>query len=362
MRGNLFASLAGAVVLFFSVCSAMPVPDTNSKAEMPEIKKVTGLDKVISIFGEPVKYTWEDKTFERENLPPTYTAVFSDGLCIVMSSDRIAEIRFVPPFDSVKMLDDMIRLIQNDESLQTLSEKQNEQMQTILGQIRNLDSYSRVCQQLQRDIDFCNRQLERLQEAMADVRLVGEGPVTVLGAPLPQKVGRFRTRYISKTYLRCQRPAALLRQETPEVQTESITIEAKRTMARLQEAGFLEYVFRRDKVRQTKWFKDNDFGSMDISEFVSALRENLTVELTDTADIEVTFTASDADSSETVLSEMLRVFVNQEKEAFDSECGKKLNTLASKENELRSKLQSLYSSLADVVQQMRSDANFEPIE
>jgi len=202
MRENLFAALAAVSVLFFSTCSAVePMPDANSKAEQSDVK-ATGLDKIISIFGEPAKYAWEDKTFERQDLPSTYTAVFPDGLCIVMSSDHITEIRFVSPFDSIKMLDDMIRLIQNDESLQTLSKKQNEQRQTISEQIKSLDSYSRACQGLQRDIETCNRQLERVQEAKDSLRLVGEGPVTLLGDFEPQESGRFRTLYISRAFLR----------------------------------------------------------------------------------------------------------------------------------------------------------------
>jgi hypothetical protein len=361
MRESLFAALAGIIVLFFGVCSAMPIPDVNAKAEQPNIK-ISGIDKIISIFGEPAKYAWEEKTFERQNLPSTYMAVYPDGLCIVMSNDHITEIRFVKPFDSVKMLDNVIRLIQNDESLQTLSEKQNEQMQTILGQIRSLDSGLRVCQALQRDIETCNRQLERIQETKDSLRLVGEGPVTIFGESDPQKSGRFRTRYISKAFLRCERPMFLLRQETPDIQTESITIEAKRVMSRLQGEGFLEYVFRRDKVRETKWFKDNDFGSMDVSQFVSALNDNLTVKLTDTADIEVTFSATDTDDSKAILSEMLRVFVKQEKQIFDLECGKKLEVLTREENALRDKLRSIHSALADIVRQMGKDANFAPIK
>jgi beta-lactamase regulating signal transducer with metallopeptidase domain len=48
----------------------------------------------IRVFGKPTQYLWGEKTFQEDNLPSTYVAVFPDGPSIMFGGDVIAEIRF----------------------------------------------------------------------------------------------------------------------------------------------------------------------------------------------------------------------------------------------------------------------------
>jgi hypothetical protein len=49
---------------------------------------------VIRLFGKPTQYLWGDKTFQEDNLPKIYVAVFPNGPHIVCQGDVIDEIRF----------------------------------------------------------------------------------------------------------------------------------------------------------------------------------------------------------------------------------------------------------------------------
>lgn len=402
-----------------SVCSASePASDINAKVAQLDIE-TANLDKIISIFGEPEKYAWEDKTFQRQSLPSTYMAIYPGGLYIVMINDHITEIRFVKPFDSVKMLDDVIRLIKNCESLQTTSEKQDElnwistilldklrklakgeeqlkttisglkveleqvrnknvpadinsiesqiaahqqetqqlaeQMQIISAKLKSLDLLSIQRQNIQSALESVNRQLESVQEAISSLLLIEGDPVAMLGQSDPYETGWFRTRYISKAFLRCKRPEPLVTQATSDVQMDSIAVETKRVMAKLQADGFLENLFRRDKIRETKWFRDNYHNiGMEVSQFASFFRDYLTVKLTGTTDIEVTFSAPDASDSKAILDEMLKIFIIQENDAFDFERAQKLQPLRKNENDLKEKIRRLSNELYETVQKIHA--------
>jgi len=53
-----------------------------------------GLDDVIRIFGEPVKYHWGGETYTKDNLPSVYIGQYPDEFGVVMANGRVNELRF----------------------------------------------------------------------------------------------------------------------------------------------------------------------------------------------------------------------------------------------------------------------------
>jgi serine protease AprX len=97
MREKVFAGLFIAVLISFNICFASePISDINAKVAQLDVN-TANLDKIISIFGEPGKYLWGDKTFQRQNLPQVYIARYPDGFSIVMGNGHIVELRFEQP-------------------------------------------------------------------------------------------------------------------------------------------------------------------------------------------------------------------------------------------------------------------------
>jgi serine protease AprX len=97
MRENLFVVLFSTVILSLGVCGkAEPVLDINAKVAQLDIE-TADLDKIISIFGKPEKYVWNNETFQRQNLPLVYIVRYPDGFSIFMKNDHIAELRFNQP-------------------------------------------------------------------------------------------------------------------------------------------------------------------------------------------------------------------------------------------------------------------------
>jgi subtilisin family serine protease len=68
----------------------------NAKIARLDIETAT-LDRVIQLFGEPTKYIWGDKTFEKSDLPDNYILVYADGFNIYMRNSRIVELRHEGP-------------------------------------------------------------------------------------------------------------------------------------------------------------------------------------------------------------------------------------------------------------------------
>ncbi len=67
--------------------------DMNAKIAQLQLGVSTRQD-AIRIFGKPTQYLWKDKTFQEDNLPSTYVAVFPNAPYIVFGGDVIDEIRF----------------------------------------------------------------------------------------------------------------------------------------------------------------------------------------------------------------------------------------------------------------------------
>jgi len=53
-----------------------------------------GLDDVIRIFGEPVKYHWGGETYTKDNLPSVYIGQYPDEFGVVMANGRLCLRRY----------------------------------------------------------------------------------------------------------------------------------------------------------------------------------------------------------------------------------------------------------------------------
>jgi hypothetical protein len=67
--------------------------DLNAKIARLQLGVSTRQD-AIRLLGKPLKYLWENKTFQEDNLPRIYIAAFPNGPSIVFQGDVIDEIRF----------------------------------------------------------------------------------------------------------------------------------------------------------------------------------------------------------------------------------------------------------------------------
>jgi len=72
------------------------VNDINAKVAELVIGRANLAD-LIRIFGDPEKYVWGGKTFEKDNLPPIYIANYPNNLQVVMVEGKVSEIRFNEP-------------------------------------------------------------------------------------------------------------------------------------------------------------------------------------------------------------------------------------------------------------------------
>ena len=73
--------------------SAIKIIDINQKVAKLNMSK-GGIDDVISIFGQPQRYIWEQKTFTKDNLPDVYIVQYDNGFSVVVTNKKIAEFRF----------------------------------------------------------------------------------------------------------------------------------------------------------------------------------------------------------------------------------------------------------------------------
>ncbi len=92
-----------SIILFFSIVCFIPAhgkdavektrdQNINAKVAQLDIDTAT-LDDVIRIFGEPEKYLWGSETFTKDNLPSRYIAAYPNRFQVVISGDRVTEIR-----------------------------------------------------------------------------------------------------------------------------------------------------------------------------------------------------------------------------------------------------------------------------
>ena len=70
-----------------------PVSEMNQKIVKHDFENAD-LAKMISLFGEPLKYMWGDQEFPKNNLPENYCAIYPQGFMIWMQQGRSHEVRF----------------------------------------------------------------------------------------------------------------------------------------------------------------------------------------------------------------------------------------------------------------------------
>ena len=70
--------------------------DINAKVARLNLRTAT-LDRVISIFGEPIEYTWNNRTFSKNNLPSIYSLDYPNGFSVLMNHGKVEELRHSQP-------------------------------------------------------------------------------------------------------------------------------------------------------------------------------------------------------------------------------------------------------------------------
>lgn len=74
--------------------------DINKQVAQLNIGTSTKGD-VIAVFGEPIKYIWEQQVFGRDVLPDRYVMVYPGDFHVLIMNNRVNEIRFEGPSDYV---------------------------------------------------------------------------------------------------------------------------------------------------------------------------------------------------------------------------------------------------------------------
>ena len=70
--------------------------DINAKVARLNIKTAT-LDRVLRIFGEPIKYSWKNQTFSKNNLPGIYNIDYPNEFSVLMIIGKVQELRHHQP-------------------------------------------------------------------------------------------------------------------------------------------------------------------------------------------------------------------------------------------------------------------------
>ncbi len=83
--------------LFWVLCSAeIAAADINDQVAQLDFD-TADLNDVITIFGQPIRYHWDGRTYTRDNLPGVYIAQYPNEFGVVMASGRVDELRFESP-------------------------------------------------------------------------------------------------------------------------------------------------------------------------------------------------------------------------------------------------------------------------
>lgn len=116
--------------------------------------------------------------------------------------------------------------------------------------------------------------------------------------------------------------------------------------ALIKQQSMLDQLIRRDKVRETKWFKSfND----DVIKIMDYLDDYLVA----TADrnsnyILVSMTCGDAEEAALIVNQMVDLFIRSQQSSAEEDVGAKLRELQAQETSLRNKLASINNTLADI--------------
>jgi len=159
---------------------------------------------------------------------------------------------------------------------------------------------------------------------------------------------RIAPKYTARTYIEVLSPG----QSDPTViggplANKDVAYEFRFSKAALiKQQSMLQELIRRDKIRETKWFQS--FGD-DVLDVMDDLDKHLGA----TADrnssyISVSMTCGNAEEAALIVNQMVDLFIRSQQTGVEADVSAKLSELNQQENELRGKLQSISSSLADI--------------
>ncbi len=197
------------------------------------------------------------------------------------------------------------------------------------------DKYNQILEPLNRQRQELEKELKALRDAYDDTEHLTGVRLTVSNAEL-ETVGWLRKRYVASGVVRCEMPNQSLMQAETAIWPDSFEVHAARTAAYLKDRDFLQGVIRRDKVRRTKWFQAR---KKDMEKAIDSLADSLTVQVKDTADIEVKFTADNPGDAQTILDELLQLFILQQTDQAQNELTKKMAALHEEKNRLKRSIQ-----------------------
>jgi beta-lactamase regulating signal transducer with metallopeptidase domain len=197
------------------------------------------------------------------------------------------------------------------------------------------DKYNQILEPLNRQHQELEKELEALRDAYDDTEHLAGVRLTVSNAEL-EAVGWLRKRYVASGVVRCEMPNQLLMQSETAIWPDSFEVHTARTAAYLKDRDFLQEVIRRDKVRRTKWFQAR---KKDTEKVMDSLAGSLTVQVKDTADIEVKFTAADPGDAQTILDELLQLFILRKTDQAQNELTKKMADLHEEKSKLKRSIQ-----------------------
>ncbi len=169
-----------------------------------------------------------------------------------------------------------------------------------------------------------------------------------IGTALWAVLLRVAPKYTAKTYIEVLSPG----QFDPSVigtplANKDVAYEFRYSKADLiKQQSMLQELIRRDAVRDTKWFKK--FGN-DVLEAIDDLDKNLSAMADrNSSYIIISMTCGDSKEAALIVNQMVDLFVKSQQSTAETDVSAKLGDLTQQENDLRGKLQSLNSSLADI--------------
>ena len=97
--------LATAFLLFVSSgqVNSSELPEINKQVDQLEVGS-SSFEDAVRIFGEPTQYIWGNRTFEKDDLPSVYIAVWKDRLNIPIVHGTVNELRFESPLSKYRFM------------------------------------------------------------------------------------------------------------------------------------------------------------------------------------------------------------------------------------------------------------------
>jgi capsular exopolysaccharide synthesis family protein len=170
----------------------------------------------------------------------------------------------------------------------------------------------------------------------------------VVGVGLWIVLRKVAPKYTAKTYIEVLSPV----QTDPTViggfpAGKDIAYEFRFSKAALiKQQNMLQELIRRDAIRETKWYQSfND----DIVKTVKNLQDNLgAVPDRNSSYILVSMTCGNPKEAALIVNEMVDLFISSQRTNAETNAGQKLKDLGQQENDLRDKIRTITTSLADI--------------